>query len=59
MKHLSVKFIQAVTNAINGKFGKRVISQSYLSCYKVVVGFTLALLTWNLVSYVILGLIGK
>lgn len=55
MKHLSVKFIQAVANALNGKFGKRVLRQPYRNYYRVVAGFILVSLVWNYVAVPFFG----
>ena len=44
MKHLSVKFMVAIVNALDGKFGNRVLKQPYRDYYRVVVGATLVVL---------------
>lgn len=46
MKHLSVKFT-AVANALDGKFGKRVLKRPYRIAYRVVVWTTLVWLAWT------------
>lgn len=53
MKHLSVRFMVAIVNALNGKFGNRVLKQPYRDYYRVVVWITLAVLIWRylLVSF--------
>lgn len=47
MKHLSVKFMVAIVNALYGKFGSRVLKQPYRDYYRVVVWTTLAVLIWR------------
>ena len=47
MRHLSVKFMAAIAEAIDGKFGNRVLKQPYRDYYRVAVWVTLATLAWR------------
>ena len=39
----------AIVNALNGKFGKRVLRHPYRNYYRIVMWFALASLAWNYV----------
>lgn len=55
MRHLSVKFMEAIIKALDGKFGNKVLKQPYRDYYRIIVLAIFAVLTWK---YVIVPFFG-
>lgn len=55
MKHLSVKFMEVIVKALDGKFGNKVLRQPYRNYYRLAILAILTVLTWK---YIIVPFFG-